>query len=55
MREIVGVVQTTAQPRFYATTLAGVVALLGMVALIAFWIPARWAARTDPMETLRVE
>jgi len=36
-------------------TLAGVALILGSVALIAAWIPARRASQTDPVETLRTE
>src|SRR5688500_14708716 len=34
-------------------TFAAIVALLGAAALLASWIPARRAARVDPVETLR--
>jgi len=36
-------------------TYAGVAALLGMIALVACWLPARRAARVDPIVVLREE
>jgi ABC-type lipoprotein release transport system permease subunit len=34
-------------------TLAGVALLLGTTAVVACWLPARAASRTDPARTLR--
>lgn len=36
-------------------TMASVAVVVGLVALVACWIPARRATRTDPVETLRTE
>ena len=42
---------TAQDPATYAT----VALLLGTVALVATWVPARRATRVDPMISLRVE
>jgi ABC-type lipoprotein release transport system permease subunit len=36
-------------------TLAGAVALLGVAALLASWIPATRSTRVDPVITMRAE
>jgi ABC-type antimicrobial peptide transport system permease subunit len=38
-----------------AWTYAGVIAVLGTAAVFAAWLPARRAARVNPIEALRAE
>jgi putative ABC transport system permease protein len=40
---------------FDPLTFAAIVVLLMLVALLACWLPARWAAKVDPMVPLRVD
>ena len=40
---------------FDPLTYAAVVAALGLVALVATWIPARHATKVDPMSALRAD
>ena len=42
-------------PPFHPATFAATAGIMAVVCLVACWLPARRASRTDPMEALRAE